>query len=588
MGQDIDPAGIKARYREERDKRLRADGLGQYRHLGELAEYDRDPYAEPFTRAPVREPVDVLIIGGGVGGLFAAARLHQAGVHDLRIVDKSGDFGGVWYWNRYPGVACDTESYIYMPLLDELGYVPTEKYAKGPEILEHCRAIGRRFGLYEKALFQTSVTVMRWDDERLRWIVSTDRGDEIAARFVTLSPGLLSNPKLPGVPGIEGFKGRAFHTSRWDFGYTGGDSYGNLAKLADKRVAIIGTGASAVQSIPHLAASAKQLYVFQRTPAAVPVRGNRPTDPDWAMSLQPGWQKRRMDNFNNVCVGLPEDEDLVADGWTEIMAKVGPRAPAEQREAADLANMAAVRDRVDAVVKDPAAAAALKPWYNQLCKRPCFHDGYLQVFNQPNVTLVDTDGRGVERITETAVVAGGKAYEIDCIIYGTGFEWITNFAGQRSFEVVGRGGVRQSEAWKDGVRSLFGMHFRHFPNYFVMGSSQQAATTNFPHMLEEMSRHVAWLISRCLADGIAVLEPSEAAEADWTAQCVMRADARRAFHLECTPGYYNDEGKPSPVMARNSPWSGVPQEFVAMLAQWRENGGFTGLELRREAARSPA
>jgi cyclohexanone monooxygenase len=576
----FDPSALREKYRRERDKRLRADGLGQFGHAsGAMLD---DPYVEPgFSRAPVAEDVDVLIVGGGVGGLYAGVRLSQAGVQNFRIVEKAGDFGGVWYWNRYPGVACDTESYIYMPLLDELGGAPSERYAKGPEILAHCQAIGRRYELYPRALFQTNVTEMRWDERRLRWIVRTDRGDAFAARFVTMSPGLLSNPKLPGVAGIESFKGRAFHTSRWDYGYTGGDTFGGLAKLADKRVGVIGTGASAVQSIPHLAQSAQHLFVFQRTPATVPVRGNRPTDPEWARRLAPGWQKRRMDNFNNICMGLPEDEDLVADGWTEIMSRVGPSAPAERREEADFLLMEEVRARVDALVEDPATAAALKPYYGQLCKRPCFHDSYLQAFNRPNVTLVDTDGRGVERITETAVVVGGKAYEVDCLIYATGFEWLTNFAGQQSFEVIGRGGVRRSEAWKDGVSSLYGMHFRHFPNYFVMGSSQQPATVNYPHILEEVSRHVAWLIRHCLDAGIAAIEPTLEAETAWVEDCVGMANARRAFQTECTPGYYNDEGQPSIQLARNSPWGGGPQAFVRLLEAFRRDGTLQGLEVRR-------
>jgi cation diffusion facilitator CzcD-associated flavoprotein CzcO len=577
----FDPEALRERYRAERDKRLRRDGLAQYGHArGEMLE---DPYVEPgFTRPPIKEELDVLVIGGGMGGLYIGARLREAGVEDFRVIDKAGDFGGVWYWNRYPGVACDTESYIYIPLLDELGYVPSEKYAKGPEILAHCRRIGEKYRLYDRALFQTAVLSMRWDEARLRWIVSTDRGDEIAARFVTMSPGLLSNPKLPAVPGIETFRGKAFHSSRWDYDYTGGDTYGNLEKLAGKRVGVIGTGASAVQSIPHVGQWAKHLYVFQRTPAAIPERGNRLTDPDWAKSLAPGWQKRRMDNFNDLTFGYPVNEDLVADGWTEIMVKAGPALPPDQRQPADFMLMEAVRARVDDLVEDPATAAALKPYYNTLCKRPCFHDAYLQTFNRPNVTLVDTDGLGVERVTETGVVVAGQEYELDCLIYATGFEWITNWTGRNSFEVIGRGGVLQTEAWKDGVSSYFGMHFRNFPNYFVMGSSQQPSTINFPHILEEMSRHVAWLIKRCLDEGIAALEPTVEAETTWVEEHMAMTTLRRGFYMDCTPGYYNDEGQVSQRMARNSPWGNRPQEFIKIIEAWRAEGAFAGLEVRRE------
>ena len=199
-----------------------------------------------------------------------------------RIVEKGGDFGGTWYWNRYPGAQCDTASMVYMPLLEETGHRPTEKYAHAPEILEQCRRIGRQYRLYEKALFQTEVTELRWDDARSRWVVSTSRGDRFTASFVGLGIGPLHVPKLPGIPGIETFKGHAFHTSRWDYDYTGGDPNGApLTGLADMRVAIIGTGATSVQAVPHLARAAKQLLVVQRTPSSVDVRGNAPIDPEW-------------------------------------------------------------------------------------------------------------------------------------------------------------------------------------------------------------------------------------------------------------------------------------------------------------------
>src|SRR5579885_3829784 len=267
-GLDFDPDALRARYREERDKRIRPDGTDQYVEVkGDFSRYIDDPYVEPgFTRAPLNDAVEVLIIGGGFGGLLAGARLRQAGVQDIRVVEKGGDFGGTWYWNRYPGAQCDIESYIYLPLLEETGYIPKEKYSYAPEILEHARRIGRKFDLYRNALFQTQIKEIRWSQEQARWIVTTDRADRISARFVVMSNGPLNRPKLPGVPGIDRFKGHSFHTSRWDYAYTGGDSEGNLTKLADKRVGIIGTGATAIQSVPHLGRWAKHLYVFQRTP----------------------------------------------------------------------------------------------------------------------------------------------------------------------------------------------------------------------------------------------------------------------------------------------------------------------------------
>src|SRR5690349_82968 len=317
----FDPALLRQKYAAERTKRLRADGNNQYQEItGAHEHYNKDPYVQPgFTRPALHEELDALIIGGGFGGLLAAARLQQAGVTNLRIVEKGGDFGGTWYWNRYPGAQCDIESYIYLPLLEETGYMPREKYSFAPEILEHSQRIARKFGLYQGALFQTQIKELRWNEEDCRWTVSTDRGDRLHARYVVMSNGPLNRPKLPGIPGIDSYKGHSFHTSRWDYAYTGGDSSGNLTKLADKRVAIIGTGATAIQCVPHLGRWAKHLYVFQRTPSSVDLRGNKPTDPDWAASLTPGWQKRRMENFNILVSGGTQDEDLVSDGWTDII-----------------------------------------------------------------------------------------------------------------------------------------------------------------------------------------------------------------------------------------------------------------------------
>jgi len=295
----FDPDALRRRYREERDRRLRPDGNEQYLEVtGEFSHFVEDPYVEPgYTREPLTDELDVAVIGGGFGGLLAGARLRQLGVENVRVIEKGGDFGGTWYWNRYPGVACDIESYVYMPLLEELEYVPREKYSRGQEIFAHCKAIAEKYDLYRNACFQTEVSELRWDQNGSRWIVSTDRGDKMKARFVCLANGFLQKPKLPGIPGVETFTGHTFHTSRWDYAYTGGDSSGNLTGLRHKRVGLIGTGATAVQCVPHVAESAGHLYVFQRTPSSIDVRANRPTDPDWARSLGPGWHQQRMDNF---------------------------------------------------------------------------------------------------------------------------------------------------------------------------------------------------------------------------------------------------------------------------------------------------
>ena len=385
-------------------------------------------------RPALEEELDVLVVGGGFGGLLAATRLQKAGITNIRIVEKAGDFAGTWYWNRYPGAQCDIESYMYLPLLEETGYIPKERYSFAPEIQEHAQRIGKHFHLYERACFQTQIKEARWDEKASRWTVTTDRGDFFETRFIVMSSGPLNRPKLPAIPGIENFKGHTFHTSRWDYDYTGGDTTGGLHKLHDKRVGIIGTGATAIQCIPHLGQHAKQLYIFQRTPSSVDVRGNAPTDPEWVKRLKPGWQQRRNYNFTSILTGAFVEKDLVGDSWTSLFKLLGNLVEGKDRssladhdmaalgEIVDFQKMNEVRDRVATIVKDPATAEALKPWYGQWCKRPTFNDEYLPTFNRPNVKLVDTKGKGVDRITEPGVVVDGVEYGVDCLVFATGFE----------------------------------------------------------------------------------------------------------------------------------------------------------------------
>ena len=587
-----DLEAIRHRYAAERDKRIREDGNDQYVEIaGDLARYVDDPYVEPgFQRDPVDKAVDALIIGGGFGGLLAGARLRQAGVKDICVVEKGGDFGGTWYWNRYPGAQCDVESYIYLPLLEELGYMPKEKYSHAPEILEHSRAIGRHFDLYDGALFQTGVRELRWGDNERRWLVSTDRGDIIRARFVSLASGPLNRPKLPGIPGIRDFKGHTFHTSRWDYDYTGGTAEGGLDKLADKRIAVIGTGATAVQCVPHLAAGAEHLYVCQRTPSSIDVRDNRPTDPEWAAELKPGWQRERMDNFNALVSGQPQETDLVDDGWTSLIGKM-LRLYLESQEGEalslpdimDLANlekMNELRARIEALVEDPNTSEALKPWYRMFCKRPCFHDQYLQTFNRDNVTLVDTEGQGVERITESGVVVAGVEYPVDCIVYATGFEVGTGFQRVSGFEIYGRDGLSLSDKWADGIRTLHGMHIHGFPNCFLMSTIQGGFTVNYPHMLDEVATHVAHIVGHALAIEKEVVETSAEAEARWV-QTILDKGVRGGIIGDetCTPGYYNNEGKPRAHFEQMVSYGDGPIPFFNLLAKWRDTGEFAGLTI---------
>ena len=589
----FDPAELRQKYVEERTKRLRSDGNDQYREVaGKYEHYNTDPYVEPgFTRPAIHEELDALIVGGGFGGLLAAARLQKAGITNVRIVEKGGDFGGTWYWNRYPGAQCDIESYVYLPLLEETGYMPKEKYSFAPEIFEHAQRIGKHFNLYERACFQTQIKEARWDDADQRWTVTTDRDDVFKTRFVIMSSGPLNRPKLPAIPGIENFKGHTFHTSRWDYDYTGGDTTGGMHKLGDKRVGIIGTGATAIQSVSHLGESAKQLYVFQRTPSSVDERGNKPTDPEWVKTLKPGWQDYRNNNFCSLLAGIPVDEDLVGDKWTSLFKKLSAlldsQANAElsdegmalMSEIADYQKMNEIRDRVSSTVGDPDTAEALKPWYGQWCKRPTFNDEYLPTFNRPNVKLVDTHGKGVERVTENAVVVDGVEYEVDCIIYATGFEVGTAYTRRAEFEVYGRDGLSLTDYWSDGMKTYHGFLSHGFPNCFHMGLTQTGLAPNFTYMLNGQATHIAHIISQVGDREMKSVEPTREAEAAWV-ELLTRPTPMTAYQDTCTPGYYNGEGKNEGAgfIAIQYPEGAVP--FYNMLADWREQGDFEGLILK--------
>ncbi|KAJ4990944.1 flavin-binding monooxygenase-like family protein [Stagonosporopsis vannaccii] len=594
---EVDAERLAAKYKEEREKRLKKDGINQYQHAVEsslLLPMTDDPFADSsFTRDPVTKDVDIVIIGGGVGGLLVACNLVKAGHENILIIEKGGDFGGVWYWNRYPGIQIDIESYIYMPLLEDVGYVPSRKYSPGPEIYEYLKKLARHFGLYDKVLFQTEVLEMRWDKSATKWRISTSRQDNITAGWLVPSTGPFNEPKFPGIQGIETFKGHQFHSSRWDFDYTGGDSSGGLTKLADKRVGIIGTGATGIQIIPHLGESSKQLVVFQRTPSSIDVRGNRSTDAEWFKSQKPGWITNRIENFTRIIGGLPTEVDLVDDGWTRTVASLSgwfgdvdrsntsesPEETARRLQLADYKKMQSIRNRVDEIVKDPGTAESLKPYFNQFCKRPCFHDDYLPTFNRPNVQLVDTQGKGVDRITEKGIVANGIEYELDCIVYATGFEYASDWHIRHHANIYGEDGVSITEKWKEGPVTLHGWAVNGFPNIFFISSAQTSGVANYHHSLVEQGKHLIYVINKWKNSKIAYMDADAKAEDEWVAE-VIRASKGRAEYLKaCTPGYYNDEGQVSDTTAKNNPYGGGVDKFLQLVSNWRVADTLEGMRV---------
>ncbi|MEL8055521.1 MAG: NAD(P)/FAD-dependent oxidoreductase [Pseudomonadota bacterium] len=590
----IDKDTLKKKYAEEREKRLRGDGNDQYQRLeGKFADYAVDPHTPVQPREPKTDHVTFAFIGGGFAGLVTGARVSEAGVKDVRIIEKGGDFGGTWYWNRYPGAQCDTAAMIYLPLLEETGHMPTEKYVHGPEIRQHCQRIANQYGLYDNALFHTEVTALEWQEGDSRWLIRTNRGDAFTAKYLGMGTGPLHVAKLPGIPGIETFKGHSFHTSRWDYAYTGGDADGaSMKNLTDKRVAIIGTGATAVQCVPHLAKAAKELLVFQRTPSSIDERGNAPIDPDWFKEIAtPGWQQRWFDNFvDNQSQSMPA-EDYVMDGWTDLSRRIRekvmampatdwtPETVMQAFEDADFEKMSEIRARCDDVVEDKETAESLKAWYRQLCKRPCFHDAYLQAFNEPGTTLVHTDGKGVEQITETGLIANGQLYEVDCIVYASGFEVGSEYHEQTGFDPVGRSGQKLSELWADGMRTLHGVHIHGFPNLFIVQPSQAAnLISNVPHNIVDHANTISTVIRHAEETGARTIEPEKAAQDAWV-DLILTGEGMLIGSTECTPGYYNNEG--AGLNDRNRHGLGHPagaKVFFAHIKAWRDSGEFKGLE----------
>ncbi len=590
---DFDPAVIRRRYEEERAKRLRPEALGQFQGLSDTLELDSaDRYCAPLDRDPISETLDAVVLGGGFGGLLAGTHLTRNGVTDFRIVEQGGDFGGTWYWNRYPGVQCDVESYVYMPLLEETGYVPTKRYADGAEIFEHAQRIGKEFDLYRAALFQTAVTSTVWIEEDGCWEIRTDRGDVLKARFLLRANGPLNKPQVPRVRGINEFQGKIFHTSRWDYDYTGGDSSGNLENLRDKRVAIVGTGATGIQAVPYVAKDAKELFVVQRTPSVVGPRNNRPTDPEWANALETGWQDARHHNFLSFLNGHHQDENLVDDIWTHLMpAKIGQHLvdvpvttlPVEDRlalaEVADMQLMRDIHERIDATVQDAATAEALKPWFGFTCKRPCFNDEYLDAFNSPTVNLVAAP-TGIDGITATGMVVGGTHYEVDCIIFATGFETGNASADRYGYDIVGRDGLSMRDHFADGAQTLHGFFARGFPNFIELGLSQNAYVVNFTYMLDRKARHAARVVAHATKNGIARIEPEQKAQEDWVERTRKSGLPRAAYYQACTPGYYSGQGDVSRGFF--SDVHNISEiDFWNMIEDWWEKATFEGLALEQ-------
>ena len=618
----VDALQVEQRYGEERAKRLRDDGDHQFVDISlsdKFHHFQEDPWVDTAAVKDARSMFpdnrcEILILGAGLGGLLYAVRMIEAGIRseDLRIVDTAGGFGGTWYWNRYPGLMCDIESYCYLPLLEETGYIPRHRYAHGEEIREYADLVADKCGVTDSAVFQTRAQKLVWDEAAKEWqveLVQQRKGElpqtlNIRSQFVATVNGVLNWPKLPGFPGILDYKGQVFHTSRWDYALTGGSpSDPSLTKLQDKRVAIIGTGATAIQAIPHLARWSKHLYVIQRTPAAVDRRDQRETDDQWfrkEVATSTGWQRVRLRNFHqHFTTGKQPDINLVDDEWTHAVGMVsvagnaaGPKTmeelPAYMRTlyAVDTPRQNRLRARVGQVVNDSSVAKKLQAWYPTWCKRPCFHDEYLSTFNRDNVTLVDTDGKGPDRLTADSIVVGdNQSYPVDLIVFATGFR--APFAGtpadKANMTVLGRNGISMSAEWAlHGPNTLHGVLDHNFPNLFLSGPWQASLSPNNLFNVDALAKHAAYILTQAKgkAGGQAFAVTSTAAAAqDWGTQILMRAPSMAAM-AGCTPGYFNLEGgmdrlppEAQVMVARSGLWGHGIEDFLGHIEKWRAGDG---------------
>jgi cation diffusion facilitator CzcD-associated flavoprotein CzcO len=640
-------AKVQEKYTTEAFKRVKPEGITQFQTLVE-SDNDRlrhlvdDIWADHAALDAQTPPLSAgdcpkfLIAGAGIGGIVAAVRLIQQGfsADQIRLVETAGGVGGTWYWNRYPGLHCDVEAYIYLPLVEDMGYMPSHKYASGVEIRNYLKTVVKKYQLEDKILFRTQMNKLEWDDDAVQWKVdlTTGRGPKgkeqvslsVNAEFVYLTAGLLAKPQIPKLSGVglEGFKGDLFHTSLWDYDATGGsseDPLPDLSKLAGKRVGIIGTGATAIQVVPLLANYSKELYVFQRTPSSVFVRGQKPTDPDeWKTSIasQPGWYNNRRKNFvarmaRCLPAGTP---NLINDEWSHQPAyaaltgdpEFAVVAPEKVPEiighflALDAPKAASVRQRVKDVVEDPATAEKLTPWYPSWCKRPTFSDTYLQAFNKPNVHLVDTDGKGLDSVAASGVVANGTEYPLDVLVLSTGYESPITDGGDPSVragvKVIGRGGRELAEKFAThGVTTLLGVASNGFPNLFWLGVAQSCISANHSHVLDTLAEVSAHMIGEAHArvgdksktQHRVTVEIDAAAEEAWTMR-ILQGAARFATMAVCTPSYINGQMAPGSMgqgqsqeqlmkSAKRSPWAAGMPAFLDVFDKWRDDGKLDGV-----------
>lgn len=640
LSSDVGFEQIQARYALEREKRQGQNVTTQYDDIAKSSKFKylaenpwiHDDQGSPAQNPPIRdsEHCKVLIVGAGYGALLFAVRLvleANFAAKDIVFADSAGGFGGCWYWNRYPGLMCDIESACYLPLLEETGYVPKHRYGYGPELKEYAGLVASTWNLQNRGLFYSTAQKAKWDAGTSTWHTTIHREApnqpsetmEIRSDLLILASGIINRPKMPRFPGLEGYKGHIFHTSRWDYNYTGGSPENpKLDQLNGKKVAFIGTGSTGIQAIPELAKYAGHLLVFQRTPSAVDVRDQRPIEADEFrrdIADKPGWQAQRRENLSAFFSNLPNlpDRDLVDDGWSKAPSLSalagGPRAAGVTDEnlndyigelhQLDLPRQQRIRARVDSVVKSPTVASSLKPWYASWCKRPCFHDDYLDAFNRPNVQLIDTAGRGVDGFSARGPLVNEQEFDADVVILGTGFEpfVIGSPAYRAGMSIIGRDGLSMDDKWDSGIETLHGLMIRGFPNLFLSGNlSQAGASWNNVHSMDVLARHTAFILTAsekahasgaCDSSRKIVIEPSKQAEDAWTKRVSSGAPGFGAMNT-CLPSYSNaderveselDEAARKEKVAKGKYWPKGILDFIETIKTWESETNLNDLDV---------
>ncbi|MFN5666184.1 alpha/beta hydrolase fold domain-containing protein, partial [Bradyrhizobium sp.] len=514
--------------------------------------------ASDSTHSGTTQQVDVAVVGAGFAGLYLLHRLRKAGFSAVAL-EEGGDVGGTWYWNRYPGARCDIQtidySYTFDPELDR-AWTWSEKYATQPEILRYLGFVADRYDLRRDIRFGTKVTQATWDDATSRWLISTNNGANVSCRYYIMATGCLSSPKPPEIDGVKDFKGEIYFTGRWP--HQGVD-------LKGKRVAVIGTGSSGIQSIPLIAEQAAQLTVFQRTPNFALPAGNGPVPDDrkaffesdraayreqarWSMAGVPypqqtvvSWQlsdAERRERFEKAWAA-GDLVHILSQLWADQAVDVDGN-----KVVADL-----IREKIGAVVKDPEIAAALAPHDHPFgAKRPCLDTNYYATYNRPNVTLVNLRQEPIKAITASGISTDKRSFDVDVIVFATGFDAMTG-AIMAVHPISGRGGKSLSDVWAHGPQTYLGVTVAGFPNLFMItGPGSPSVLSNMAVSIEQ---HVDWVVERIAAlrdAGFTTMEATDTAQAGWERH--MADCATLTLHRLANTWYTgaNVPGKPQGVM----------------------------------------